>query len=142
MSRPGRSRGAAVVGIDHVQVGMPRGGEDAARRFYRALLGLDEVAKPAELAARGGCWFTGRGVAVHLGVEDPFVPATRAHVAYLVADLAATRRALSDAGVEQTEDDSGVPVRRSYARDPFGNRVELVDARDAGFTDPARRTSG
>jgi catechol 2,3-dioxygenase-like lactoylglutathione lyase family enzyme len=134
----GAPRGA-IVGLDHVQVGMPRGAEDAARRFYGELLGLEEVAKPAELAARGGCWFTGPGVALHLGIEDPFVPATRAHVAFVVADLAATRSALDQAGIAQTEDDSGLPVRRSYARDPFGNRVELVDARDAGFTAPARR---
>ena len=123
-----------VVGIDHVQLSMPTGGEEQARRFYRDVLGLREVTKPPELAGRGGCWFSGAGAAVHLGVEGDFRPLTKAHPALLVRDLAATREALAIANVPIEEDDTGLPIRRCYVRDPFGNRIELVDSRDAGFS--------
>jgi catechol 2,3-dioxygenase-like lactoylglutathione lyase family enzyme len=123
-----------VVGLDHVQLGMPAGGEDAARGFYGEVLGLREVPKPAALASRGGCWFAGDAVAVHLGVERDFLAASKAHPALLVMDLAAARDALTQAGVAIEDDDSGLAVRRCYVRDPFGNRIELVDARDAGFS--------
>jgi catechol 2,3-dioxygenase-like lactoylglutathione lyase family enzyme len=123
-----------IVGLDHVQLAMPRGAEADARRFYGELLGLREVTKPAALAARGGCWFVGPGVALHLGVEEPFVPATTAHPGVLVADLAEARRALAAAGLAVLDDSSGVVICRFYTADPFGNRIELIDARDAGFT--------
>lgn len=122
--------------IDHVQLGMPAGGEDAARRFYGEILGLLEVPKPAELAGRGGCWFARDGVAVHLGVEAAFRPATRAHPAFVVDDLVAERQRLACAGVPIIDDDSSLPVARCYLKDPFGNRIELVDAADAGFSAP------
>lgn len=135
----------AIVGIDHVQLTMPAGGEDAARAFYGALLGLREVPKPGPLAARGGCWFVGiRGgdtagerpsFSLHLGVEADFRPARKAHVALLVTDLAGLRAALDAAGTTTADDDAPIGVRRFYAFDPFGNRLELVDARDAGFSE-------
>ena len=124
-----------ILGIDHVQLSMPVGGEDEARRFYGSVLGLREVAKPPELAGRGGCWFVGSGAAVHLGVERDFRALVKAHPAFLVRDLAGAREALIDAGATVEEDDSGVAVRRCYVRDPFGNRIELVDVRDAGFSE-------
>lgn len=115
-----------ITGLDHVQLAMPEGGEDAARRFYGEVLGLAERAKPADLAARGGCWFEGEGVALHLGVEEPFAPARKAHPALLVADLAAMRARLAAGGIAFTE---GSPLE-GYARgdiaDPFGNRIELM----------------
>jgi len=123
-----------VVGIDHVQLSMPPGGEDEARRFYGSVLGLREVAKPPELAGRGGCWFVGVDAAIHLAREDGFRPHAKAHPALVVRDLAATREALAAAGVPIEDDDSGLPVLRCYIRDPFGNRIELVDSRDAGFS--------
>ncbi len=124
-----------VTAIDHVQLAMPAGGEDDARRFYSDVLGLVEVPKPAGLAGRGGCWFVGLdvGLAVHLGVEDDFRPARKAHPAFVVADLDAMRQRLTDAGAEIVEDDS-MSVRRCYTADPFGNRIELVAAGDRGFT--------
>jgi len=125
----------SIVGLDHVQIAIPVGGEDAARRFYGDLLGLTEVPKPAPLAARGGCWFVGEGVAIHLGAEADFRPAHRAHVALLVADLDNLREALEAAGVPTRDDEVSTGVRRSYAADPFGNRLELIDARDRGFSD-------
>jgi len=124
----------SVVGLDHVLLSIPAGGEDAVRAFYGGLLGLTEVPKPAPLAPAGGCWFVGPGVALHFGVETPFMPARKAHVALHVDDLAGLRSALDTAGVTTFEDDRDIGVRRFYAYDPFGNRLELVDARDGGFT--------
>jgi catechol 2,3-dioxygenase-like lactoylglutathione lyase family enzyme len=123
-----------IVGIDHVQISMPPGSEDEARRFYGEILGLREVPKPSELADRGGCWFAAPNAAVHLAPEDHFVALEKAHPALIVRDLDAARKALVAAGVPITEDDTGLPVRRFYVHDPFGNRIELDDARDAGFS--------
>ena len=134
---------AELVGLDHVQLAMPAGGEAAARAFYGGLLGLREVPKPAALAVRGGCWFTGaRGgpaIAIHLGVDADFRPAGKAHPALVVDDLAALRGTLATAGVTIVEDDAGLGVQRFHAFDPFGNRLEFVDRADAGFTDPGHR---
>lgn len=124
-----------VRGIDHVQLSMPAGAEADARRFYRDILGLREIDKPSELASRGGCWFGGPGVTVHLGSEDGFRPLVKAHPALLVRDLRQARQALAAAAVPISEDDSGLAVRRCYVHDPFGNRIELVDERDAGFSE-------
>jgi catechol 2,3-dioxygenase-like lactoylglutathione lyase family enzyme len=127
------------IGFDHVLLAMPTGGERAARQFYGELLGLREVPKPDELGERSGCWFVGPGVAIHLGVDQRFIAAKKAHPALVVADLATAREALAAGGARLHEDDSAMPVRRCYVEDPFGNRLELIDARDAGFTDPAAR---
>ena len=123
-----------VVGLDHVQIAIPVGGEGAVRRFYGELLGLTEVPKPAPLAVRGGCWFSGPGVALHFGVEEHFQPWRKAHVALLVQDLDGTRATLDAAGVPTRDDPISIGVRRFYAEDPFGNRLELVDVRHGGFT--------
>ena len=115
-----------IVGLDHVQLAMPAGGEDRAREFYVDVLGLVERPKPDDLAARGGCWFAGPGVELHLGIEEPFRPALKAHPALLVSDLTVLCDRLSDFGVDFTP---GRPLER-YARgdvrDPFGNRIELM----------------
>jgi catechol 2,3-dioxygenase-like lactoylglutathione lyase family enzyme len=125
-----------IVGIDHVQLLMPTGGEAAARQFYGDLLGLREVTKPAELAPRGGCWFVGiGGTAIHLGVDQRFIAAHKAHPGLIVVDLEAARRALAAGGARVLDDDSGLGLRRCYAEDPFGNRIELIDAADAGFSE-------
>lgn len=126
-----------LAGLDHIQLAIPVGGEEAARRFYGEILGLAEVPKPAELATRGGCWFSGPGLHLHLGVEDPFGPATKAHPGLLVEDLEAARAALEAAGAPTRDDDAAVPIRRFYTEDPFGNRIELIDAVDRGFTERA-----
>jgi catechol 2,3-dioxygenase-like lactoylglutathione lyase family enzyme len=123
-----------IVGIDHVQLSMPPDGEEEARRFYGEILGLREVAKPPQLSGRGGCWFVGSDAAIHLGREDGFSAHAKAHPALLVRDLGSTREALTALGVAIEDDDSGMDVSRCYVRDPFGNRIELVDARDAGFS--------
>lgn len=118
----------AVIGIEHVQLAMPAGGEDAARAFYTGLLGLPEVPKPHPLAARGGCWFEGPGVKVHLGVEADFRPARKAHPALLVDDLAALVKALRSADLSVLDDDPVDGRARCFVSDPFGNRIELMQA--------------
>jgi catechol 2,3-dioxygenase-like lactoylglutathione lyase family enzyme len=125
-----------IVGIDHVLLLMPTGGEAAARRFYGELLGLREVTKPADLAPRGGCWFVGvGGTALHLAVDQRFIAAHKAHPALIVVDLKAARRCLVAAGARIIEDSSGLDLRRCFTEDPFGNRIELIEAGDAGFSD-------
>jgi catechol 2,3-dioxygenase-like lactoylglutathione lyase family enzyme len=114
---------------------MPARGEAEARRFYGGVLGLREVAKPDTLAGRGGCWFVGPGgTAIHLGVDERFIAARKAHVCLIVANLGATRAILGKAGASIVEDPDG-GLDRCYTADPFGNRIELVNAADAGFTE-------
>ena len=123
-----------VVGIDHVQLSMPPGGEDMARAFYVEILGLREIAKPPKLAGRGGCWFVGADAAIHVAPEAGFRPHAKAHPALVIRDLERARTELLAADVAIEEDDAGLPVSRCYIRDPFGNRIELDDERDAGFS--------
>jgi catechol 2,3-dioxygenase-like lactoylglutathione lyase family enzyme len=115
-----------IVGLDHVQLAMPEGGEDAARAFYAGVLGLSERAKPPHLAARGGCWFAGAGIELHLGVEEPFRPAAKAHPALLVADLAAARETLAAHAIAFSDGKPLDGYLRGDVRDPFGNRIELM----------------
>ncbi|HEX4831741.1 MAG TPA: VOC family protein [Trebonia sp.] len=118
-----------ITGIDHVQVAMPRGQEDAARQFYGGLLAMTEEAKPPALAPRGGCWFTAGAAVLHLGVEEPFAPARKAHPAFLVADLDVLQARLTAAGYPCTRADEQIPgVTRFHVHDPFGNRVEFQQA--------------
>jgi catechol 2,3-dioxygenase-like lactoylglutathione lyase family enzyme len=115
-----------IVGLDHVQLACPRGGEPDGIAFYAGLLGLEHVPKPAPLASRGGCHFRGPGFELHLGVEDDFRPARKAHPALLVDDLDALATTLTGAGHAVRWDDDLPGVRRCYVDDPFGNRLELV----------------
>ena len=126
------------AGIDHVQLAMPPGREDDARRFYEDVLGLMETDKPAGLVARGGCWFFSMsgGVHIHLGVDPEFRPATKAHMAFVIRDLAVARCNLLASGVQVIDDDSIAGVHRFYASDPFGNRLEFIAESDRGFTSP------
>jgi catechol 2,3-dioxygenase-like lactoylglutathione lyase family enzyme len=114
--------------IDHVQLAMPAGGEDKARAFYRDLLGMTEIAKPPELAKRGGCWFASGSVQLHLGVEPDFHPARKAHPALRCTHYDALTATLHAAGVEVREDTNIPGTRRCHVFDPFGNRIELIDA--------------
>ena len=115
-----------IVRLDHVQLAMPPGGEARAEAFYAGLLGLARVPKPEALSARGGCWFVHGPTAVHLGVEEDFRPARKAHPALVVRDLPALEAVLSAAGVEVRQNPDGEPGRGSYVDDPFGNRIELI----------------
>ena len=114
------------ISIDHVQLAMPDGAEDAARRFYHGLLGMVEVPKPPDLVKRGGCWFESGGVQLHLGVEREFRPARKAHPALRCQDYDALTERLRAAGVHINHD-AGIPgVRRCHVHDPFGNRIEFI----------------
>jgi hypothetical protein len=115
--------------LDHVQVAAPPGCEPAAREFYGALLGLPELPKPASLDARGGVWFAAGAGQLHVGVDEEFAPARKAHPALRVADgdrLAGLARRLQDAGSPVTWDDRLPGVLRFFTADPWGNRVELL----------------
>ena len=116
-----------IEGLDHVQLAMPPGGEADARAFYADVLGLREVPKPPPLAERGGCWFEGP-VTLHLGVEPDFRPARKAHPALTVADLTEAEAHLASHGVMLRRDESVPELVRGYLEDPFGNRIELIEA--------------
>ncbi|HEY2326511.1 MAG TPA: hypothetical protein VGH52_03405 [Gaiellaceae bacterium] len=114
-----------VTGIDHVQLAAPPGCEDAARAFYGGLLGLEELPKPPALASRGGCWFRAGGLEFHIGVEDEFRPARKAHPGFVARDLAGLRARFEEHGIEMRHDDALPGVERIYVDDPFGNRLEF-----------------
>ncbi len=116
-----------VEAIDHVQLAMPAGREDEARAFYSGILELPETPKPPHLAARGGCWFEGPTVKVHLGVEADFRPARKAHPALLVRDLPVLVAALRSTGARVVDDEPLEGYDRVYVDDPFGNRIELME---------------
>lgn len=121
-----------LLRIEHAQLAMPAGREAEARAFYSGVLGLAEVPKPAELAGRGGCWFEQGGgdhsIKLHLGVEPDFRPARKAHVAFVVEALEPLLAAAKAAGCEVTEPEPLAPYRRAFVFDPFGNRLELMQA--------------
>jgi catechol 2,3-dioxygenase-like lactoylglutathione lyase family enzyme len=116
-----------ILRLDHVQLAMLLGGEDAARAFYADLLGIPEVLKPPHLAARGGGWFEHGDLKVHLGVETDFRPARNAHPAFIVANLHALVARLQRAGHQATIDEPLAGHERVYVDDPFGNRIELME---------------
>lgn len=126
--RPDPSLGPAftLLPIHHVQLAIPRGGEDACRQFWSGLLGMRELTKPAALAARGGCWFLGGHLEVHLGVEEPFAPARKAHPGLLVDGLRQLARRLEEAEYPVVWDDDFPGHDRFYSADPFGNRLEFL----------------
>ena len=116
-----------ISGIDHIQIAMPEGEEARARAFFTGILGLCEVPKPASLSGRGGCWFDCGAQEVHLGVEEGFKPAKKAHPAFLSYDLDAMRAMLDAAGVDVTHQPDLPGARRIFVEDPFGNRIELIE---------------
>jgi len=116
-----------IYALDHVQLAMPPGEEARARAFYRDVLGLVEVLKPADLAARGGVWFEAGSLKVHLGVEQDFRPARKAHPALLVHDLQTLVQRCEAAGYQITTDMLLPGYDRVYVADPFGNRIELLE---------------
>ena len=116
----------AITGIDHVQVAAPAGCEDEARAFYGGLLGLEEIPKPAPLAARGGCWFRAGAQELHVGVEEPFAPARKAHPGLVVDDLDALAGAAARRRASRSRVDDAIPgAKRFHVADPFGNRLEI-----------------
>jgi catechol 2,3-dioxygenase-like lactoylglutathione lyase family enzyme len=118
-----------LTGIHHVQITVPKGAEDKARAFYCKILGLQEIVKPESLQGRGGFWLQVGDRQVHIGTEELGEQnKTKAHVAYLVSDLGHWRQKLEGAGIPIID---GIPIpnyNRFEFRDPFGNRVEFLEA--------------
>lgn len=114
--------------VHHVQLAIPVGGEDEARRFFGEVLGMEEVTKPTTLAARGGAWFRHGNFELHVGIDKDFVPAQKAHPGLLVDDLEAMASRLSDAGIQIRPDRALPGFRRFYVDDPFGNRIEFLQS--------------
>ena len=106
---------------------------DAARAgkrggaFYHGILGLAEKVKPPQLAARGGCWFESGDLQVHLGVEKNFIPARKAHPAFIVDDLAGMVAKAMQGGYKVTADEPIEGYDRRHVDNPFGNRIELIE---------------
>jgi catechol 2,3-dioxygenase-like lactoylglutathione lyase family enzyme len=117
---------ARACRIDHILLAMPAGRERDARAFYQDILGIPEVVKPPELAARGGCWFEAGELKVHLGVDKQFGPARKAHPAFVVDDLDGLMSLLQQAGYPLTPDTPLEGYDRIFVDDPFGNRIELL----------------
>ncbi len=116
-----------ILGIHHVQITVPPGGETHARAFYCDVLGLPEVEKPDSLKDRGGLWIRVGDRDVHIGTEDGADRVrSKTHVAYEVHDLSLWREKLLTAGIETQ---NSVPIEgfdRFESRDPFGNRIEFI----------------
>jgi catechol 2,3-dioxygenase-like lactoylglutathione lyase family enzyme len=111
--------------LSHINITMPKGGEDLARSFYAGLLGLPEIPKPEPLRGRGGVWFDAGGLDVHVSVEEGRGGAdVYRHFGLECPDVAGLRARLQSAGIA-TEDGRPAPWKRFFARDPFGNRLEI-----------------
>ncbi|MDX6437947.1 MAG: hypothetical protein QOF45_530 [Gaiellaceae bacterium] len=117
-----------MLAIDHIQLAAPPGCEEAARRFFGELLGLEEIPKPEAIRARGGVWFRVGAHELHIGVEADFTPARKAHPAFRTDDYDELRERLQAGGVEVADDDAIPGVRRCFVADPWGNRIELISA--------------
>ena len=114
-----------ITGIDHVQIAAPTGCEAAARAFYGDLLGMGELPKPEALCGRRGVWFRAGAQELHVGVDELFGPARKAHPGLVVDDLDELSDRLRAAGFEPQPDDALAGVVRFFVHDPFGNRLEF-----------------
>ncbi|MEW6762368.1 MAG: VOC family protein [Pseudomonadota bacterium] len=117
-----------IAGIDHVQVAIPPGADEAARAFYGGVLGLSEIPKPAPLNASGGVWYTTGASQLHIGAEQGFTPNKKAHPAFVVEEFEEYCALLRERGVAVREEVQVYGRRRAGIEDPFGNRVELIEA--------------
>lgn len=115
-----------INGIDHIQIAAPPGSEEAARRFYGKLLCMEEVPKPDNLKARGGCWFKFGLHEVHIGIQQDFIPATKAHPGFTVDALDQLKLRIQEAGYAINEDEPINGRSRFFTHDPFGNRIEFL----------------
>jgi catechol 2,3-dioxygenase-like lactoylglutathione lyase family enzyme len=114
--------------LSHVNITIPKGAEDIARRFYGELLKLPEIPKPESIRNRGGVWFDAGGLDVHVSIEESRTgPDAYRHFGLECAEVDALRKHLELAGVT-TEDGRPAPWKRFFVRDPFGNRIEIHEA--------------
>ncbi|MDC3413243.1 VOC family protein [Aquibacillus sp. 3ASR75-11] len=116
-----------ILGLHHAQITIPKEAEEEGKKFYCGLLGLPEKEKPKSLKGRGGFWLKVGDRDVHIGAEDGFDRLkTKAHLAYQVEDISYWRNMLEQNNIQIIE---GVPIpgfERFEFRDPFGNRVEMI----------------
>ena len=112
--------------LHHAQVAIPSGGEDEARAFWVDLIGFEEIPKPEALESRGGLWIRRGDAEIHLGIEEPFAPARKAHPGLVVEDLDELEHRLRVAGREIRPDAPIYGMRRFHVSDPFGNRIEFL----------------
>lgn len=116
-----------IKAIDHIQLAAPKGSEEQARHFYEAILGCKEIQKPETLRKNGGVWFSYGTVQIHIGIEDKFTPAKKAHPAFEVQHLKALKAHLENNHVTVIDDHNLPGANRFYAHDPFGNRLEFLE---------------
>ncbi|MFI9648963.1 VOC family protein [Streptomyces sp. NPDC052040] len=116
-----------LTAVDHVQLAAPPGSEDLLRAYYADVLGMTEIPKPPVLAARGGCWFQAGTVQLHLGVEEDFRPARKAHPGLRVTGIETYAARLAARGATVTWDGNLPGHRRFYSEDPVGNRLEFLE---------------
>jgi hypothetical protein len=115
-----------ITAVDHVQLAAPPGSEDRLRAYYAGVLGMTEIPKPPPLAARGGCWFQAGTVQLHLGIEEDFRPARKAHPGLLVTGIECYGARLAARGAPVHWDEHLPGFRRFYSEDPVGNRLEFL----------------
>ena len=113
--------------IDHIQIAAPVGSEEQARDFFQGILALDEIEKPEELKKNGGVWFSNGHVDIHIGVEETFVPAKKAHPAFEVNQIDRFAAYLQEKGIKIEVDYKLPGAKRFYLHDPFGNRLEFLE---------------
>ena len=113
--------------IDHIQLAAPKGSENVSRRFFSGILGFEEIEKPDTLKKNGGVWFASGNIQIHIGIEEPFSPAKKAHPAFEINNLEQLKKHLSNNKIDFLEDDKLPNANRIYIFDPFGNRIELLE---------------
>ncbi|PLT31416.1 VOC family protein [Peribacillus deserti] len=117
-------------GIDHFQLAAPAGCEQEARRFFNGILGMEELPKPETLSP-AGCWFRCGNQEIHIGIEEPFNPAKKAHPALIVTNLDDLEQHLVESGIQIIADKPIEGRRRFFVNDPFGNRIEFLEYKEA-----------
>lgn len=113
--------------IDHVQLAAPKGSEATAKHFFGEILGFQEVEKPEILKKRGGVWFQFGNYQIHIGIEEPFEPAKKAHPAFQIENLEVLKSHLTNNNVSYIVDTDLPGANRIYVHDPFGNRIEILE---------------
>ncbi|MEH7225331.1 VOC family protein [Bacillus sp. JJ1566] len=120
-----------IKAIDHIQLAAPKGSENEARHFYATILGCQEIEKPETLRKNGGVWFAYGSVQIHIGIDDPYVPAKKAHPAFEIQNLEDLKQHLQNNNVDVIDDNNLPCANRFYAHDPFGNRLEFLEWKNA-----------
>lgn len=113
--------------IDHIQLAAPKGSENVSRQFFSGILGFEEIEKTDTLKKNGGVWFASGNIQIHIGIEEPFSPAKKAHPAFEINNLEQLKKHLSNNKIDFLEDDKLPNANRIYIFDPFGNRIELLE---------------